>query len=98
MARLDQLNLDPSKEQRQPTVEALNFIDRCNDLLDDERFQFASKTLTNMRDWLQDNPGAKPTENMWVAVENIEAGGRRHAQQKKNWERRGGSRRYEGFK
>ncbi len=92
MANLNQLNLKPDStnlpsEDDQRRI--ASFLSLCELLLDDDRFEYAAKTVTSMRDDVQ--AGRMPTERMFIALENIREGGRRQAQGLKNW-----SRRYEG--
>ena len=93
MPRLDQLtNLrpDPSPSDREDEARRRDmFIAQCEMLLDSETWQFAWETVASMRDRVQ--AGDQPTEKMWQAVQNIEAGGKRHRNAERRW-----SRRYEG--
>ncbi len=95
MPRFDQLTFKASQRPVESTdnEDAARrrgmFLDQCELLLDDERWQFAWDTVGSMRDKVRD--GFQPTEAMWRAVKNIEAGGRRQAAGAKRW-----GRRYEG--
>jgi hypothetical protein len=90
--KLDRLNLkpDPSPEDREADLRRReSFLSLAELLLDDDRFAYASDTVTSMRDRVQ--AGDVPTERMFTALENIREGGRRHAIQERQWKRR-----YEG--
>jgi hypothetical protein len=96
MAKLTELNLDPTDGPGVKPPESEDsqrrrdmFIIQCEYLLDSERWRFAWDTVASMRDRVQ--AGAQPTEKMWQAVKNIEAGGRRQERSLKSW-----GRRYEG--
>ena len=94
MPKASDLNLGDDRPQvdltdAEHTRQREDFLDGCRDLLDDDRYAFASSTIIGMRDRVQD--GMRPTDRMWRALSNIREGGKRQRESEKNW-----GRRYEG--
>lgn len=50
------------------------FIDLIDDMLLDERYNFAEDTLSSIRDWVSDNEFI--TDNQITAIKNIENSGK----------------------
>ena len=97
--RLDDLDdnpLPPRADLAAQEKGAQAFADQIRELEEDETYQFAWGTLVDIRLTVEQTNRA--TDGQRQAVQNIKDGGDRHQRQLEGWNRRGGSRRYEGFK
>jgi len=50
-------------------------LEEIDEMLDDERFEFAEDTLTGIKDWVKHKEHITPKQ--WEAVNNIRKGGER---------------------
>jgi len=100
--RLTDLNLG---NEAVPTGQAMQvqgrqveiFIAEIEELLEDPAFRFASDTLEGIRDTVRLRQ--QVSEAQREAIQNIRAGGERHEDQRRGWERheKRTGRRYEGW-
>jgi len=100
--RLTDLNLG---SEPVPTGQAMEvqgravefFIAEIEELLEDPAFSFAADTLEGIRDTVRLRQ--QVSEAQREAIDNIRAGGERHEEQRRGWERheKRTGRRYEGW-
>lgn len=91
MGALDHLGTDPlpSDGRAENLRDVARWTATVNDLLDEEKYQFAADTLTGIRDTF--TAAGYVTQGQKDAILNIRAGGDRHEDQDRRWKRR-----YEG--
>ena len=95
MATLDDLPLDDDRDgtqlDRQRTVDAQRFLERLDDLIENDAYAWAADTLSGIRETVERS--GRASDRQREAVANIVRGHERQEEERERWDRYGRERR-----